>query len=63
MAMSSSPGKKGILAAATEKCIVPGSPGADGVTANCPVFDINPAIDPQSCKILVPDEMKLDTDA
>ncbi|KAL9132049.1 MAG: hypothetical protein Q9217_000177 [Psora testacea] len=39
--------EEGILAAATEQCgpITPGSPGADGITANCPVFDMNPVVD------------------
>ena len=57
--------EEGILGNATEQCgpINPGSPGADGITANCPIFDMNPVVNQESCNIPIPNDMKFNTDA
>ena len=49
----------GVLQAATEQCgpVTPGSPGADGITSKCPVFDIVPEAEQRQCKMELPSAM------
>ena len=51
---------EGVLAQATTQCgpIGNGQPGTNGVTSDCPVFDIVPVEEQQACKIEIPPEIK-----